>query len=68
MPAASTQLDEQGTEAAAVTVIMAPTAMPVETEPQIVSFDRPLALVIAEESVPAPLFVGEVHKPEPWVG
>ena len=60
------QVDEKGTEAAAVTVVgITATAAPLDP-PTVVVFDRPFAAAILNEPTQAVLFLGEVRAPEKW--
>ncbi len=64
----NTQVDEVGTEAAAVTAILAKaTAAPTET-PETLTFDRPFAMAVVHGATGTVLFMGEVLKPERWSG
>jgi serpin B len=57
------QVDEEGTEAAAVTaVVMLRCAMVPAPPPQVV-FDRPFLFVIVDDATSTPLFVGLVMNP-----
>lgn len=46
-------------------VVMLTAALP--EPPQVVTFDRPFALAVADGASGAALFVGEVHQPEECV-
>ena len=57
------ELNESGTEAAAVTIAgMLETAMP--SQPAEIRFDHPFGYVLKEKSTGAILFAGKVGKPE----
>ena len=61
------KVDEQGTEAAAVTGIIAATSMPMAPEPDVLAkFDRPFVFTIVHERTKVVLFAGEMYKPEEW--
>ena len=62
------KVDEEGTEAAAVTGIVSVTsAYPIEPPKElVVMFDRPFIFIIAHEDTGMALFAGEVYKPEKW--
>lgn len=61
------KVDEQGTEAAAVTGIVAVTSFPIEPVVElVVKFDRPFVFSIVHEDTGMALFAGEVYKPEKW--
>lgn len=61
------KVDEQGTEAAAVTGIVAVTSFPLEPVVElVVNFDRPFMFSIVHEETGMALFAGEVYKPEKW--
>lgn len=58
--------DEQGTEAAAVTIgmVKCTSAAPPRTQPKVIKFDRPFLWVITDLNSPAaPYFMGIVEKP-----
>jgi len=61
---ARVKVDEQGVEAAAVTVISAPASAPAEEKPKecIMDLDRPFLFLIQSENVP--LFLGVVNEVE----
>ena len=54
------KVDEQGTEAAAVTGIMAGATSAPKEEPIAVTFDKPFTYVIMDKTNLQPLFVGEI--------
>ena len=61
------KVDEQGTEAAAVTGIVMLTSIPlVPPKDLIVRFDRPFMFSIVHEETGLALFAGEVYQPEEW--
>jgi serpin B len=56
-------VDEAGTEAAAATAVVAPTAMPPGEEPVQVTIDRPSVFLIHDIQTGAILFVGRIVNP-----
>lgn len=63
------QVEERGTEAAAVTaILMEKSAFIIrQREPELnLRFDRPFAFAVAHRPSGTALFVGEVQAPEAW--
>ncbi len=58
------RVDEEGTVAAAATVVaMAGSAAPKPEEPKVIKFDRPFVVALVEETSGARLFEGAVYNP-----
>ena len=56
-------VDEEGTEAAAVTAVVMLRSLTAVREPVSICFDRPFVFLLVDEASGAPLFVGSVHDP-----
>lgn len=57
------KVDEEGTEAAAVTMVVAETTEMIEPEPVLVTFDEPFLYLIVDMETQVPLFVGIIDDP-----
>ena len=61
-------VDEEGTEAAAVTVAMMLCASAPREMPKRVCFDRPFVFLVVDDASRTPLFIGFVHDPSATTG
>lgn len=61
-------MDEEGTEAAAVTAIMMTRAALLPEPELLLRFDRPFVFAVVHVPTGTALFVSEVYKPEEWKG
>lgn len=57
------EVDEEGTEAAAVTAVTMMRCAAVMTQPTVVRLDRPFMFMLADTATSTPLFVGVVTDP-----
>lgn len=62
------KVDEEGTEAAAVTAIMMTRAALLPEPELLLRFDRPFVFAVVHVPTGTALFVSEVYKPEEWKG
>ena len=62
------EVNEEGTEAAAVTGIMMTRMMPMPGKPLELRFDRPFVFAVQHRASGAVLFLGGVDMPEPFTG
>jgi serine protease inhibitor len=63
------QVDEAGTEAAAVTAVMMLKSALIREPPTLfLKFDRPFAFAVVHHGTGAALFAGELRQPEAWGG
>lgn len=56
-------VDEEGTEAAAVTAVVMLRSLAAVREPVRLRFDRPFLFLLIDEASGSPLFAGSVHDP-----
>lgn len=65
---AKIQVDEEGTEAAASTVVMAPAGAPAPVDYEELILDRPFCYAIVDLERGVPLFLGTFERPQPAGG